>query len=373
MSRTKSAVSLLISRYREERRFLRDNREEIALINGQMLKSMVSIGVIVLTILIVFSIFVPAFGDLTLAYTLSWLVSTVAFMIYSKPRSYCIVLSGAYAYSLTIFIFTVYLSAVVTPTGGASSIIGFFLLMPLVVIDDSLRTYLVLLLYYGLFLASSFCVKPYNIAMDDMVTGGAFIIIGIVVGEYMKHIRLSNIDSRRRIKKISEYDELTGLSNRHRMIEFLQEHRRQNCTDPVTGVIMLDIDFFKRYNDSYGHVEGDRCLTNIGNRLKQAAQEYDMEFFRYGGEEFIAFNRGMDNGQLAECVRSITRAISDLGVPFEASQFGTVTVSAGFSEMTACNATSCEELIHMADMALYRAKANGRNIVIDFSDTDDIH
>lgn len=71
MSRTKSAVSLLISRYREERRFLRDNREEIALINGQTLKSMVSIGVIVLTILIIFPIFVPAFGDLTLAYTLS--------------------------------------------------------------------------------------------------------------------------------------------------------------------------------------------------------------------------------------------------------------------------------------------------------------
>ncbi len=373
MPSIKCTVSLLLSRYKEERRFLEDNQTEVARLNDQMLRSLVTIGIVVLAGLIVVSLFIPSYERLTLIYTCPWLVSTVLFMMYSKPRSYNAILCGMYIYSLTMFVFTVYLSAVITPTGGASSIIGFFLLVPLVIIDDSLRTYFVLVIYYGLFVASSFLVKPSNIALDDMVTGGAYIIIGSVVGEYMKHVRLTNIDGRRRIKLISEYDELTGLPNRHRMVEFLQEHRMMDCSDPITGVIMLDVDFFKRYNDSYGHIEGDQCLMHIANCLKRASEAYGMEFFRYGGEEFIAFNRDMDDEGLAACAKSITHAITDLAIPFKASPFGCVTVSAGFSESVSCKAVICEDLIHKADMALYRAKANGRNMVIGFSDTDDIH
>jgi len=168
--------------------------------------------------------------------------------------------------------------------------------------------------------------------------------------------------AQRTLEQIATHDSLTGLANRRLFersleIEFARGARQSS---PV-GLIMLDIDFFKRYNDAYGHVAGDHCLTQVAQVLKNCSQRKSDLAVRYGGEEFAVLLPGNDiNGTLA-IAGQIRRSVMDKRITHSGSPTGYLTVSLGCYSFIPSGNDSLEVFIQRADAALYQAKNAGRN------------
>jgi diguanylate cyclase (GGDEF)-like protein len=167
------------------------------------------------------------------------------------------------------------------------------------------------------------------------------------------------------LKKLSLYDDLTKVPNRRYFTQVLElEIRRARRERSSLAAIMIDVDAFKKYNDTYGHAKGDECLRTIADHLQKALLRSSDFLARYGGEEFVALlpNTTQDNAMiLAERLRM---AIFNANLEHREYSVGRVTVSAG----VACCSPSqvwenCQSLIESADRSLYQAKKDGRNRV----------
>jgi len=162
---------------------------------------------------------------------------------------------------------------------------------------------------------------------------------------------------------IATTDGLTQVANRRCFDERLQSewHRLMQGKEQLS-LIMLDVDYFKRYNDCYGHQAGDICLVKVASSAAQAVKRSSDLFARYGGEEFAAILPNTDAAGAIAVAESIREAIRDLGIPHEQSDVSAiVTVSMGIASIVPCCGKSPDELIAAADRALYDAKRQGRD------------
>lgn len=167
-----------------------------------------------------------------------------------------------------------------------------------------------------------------------------------------------------RLEAMSISDPLTGLANRRRFDTILRsEWQRALRGSGSVGAIMIDIDLFKRYNDYYGHVGGDRCLCAVARAVQSVVrQEIDLAA-RYGGEEFVLILPGADSAAVAEVAIRAHAAVLALNEPHAAAETGCVTVSVGAAALAPASEAGMGRLIELADEALYRAKQQGRNQV----------
>jgi diguanylate cyclase (GGDEF)-like protein len=164
--------------------------------------------------------------------------------------------------------------------------------------------------------------------------------------------------SRRELERLSVTDPLTGLNNRRRMMEVLEnEVRRSRRLDHSFSVLMADIDFFKRFNDAHGHPAGDQVLKRVATVLRESTRDVDF-IARYGGEEFFVLMPEVNGRGAADVVRRIRQRLAAERFPS-----GSVTMSFGVAEFPA-NGDSGETLIAVADAALYQAKNEGRDQVV---------
>ncbi|MFO7753515.1 MAG: diguanylate cyclase [Desulfobacteraceae bacterium] len=166
-----------------------------------------------------------------------------------------------------------------------------------------------------------------------------------------------------KLKLLSVQDGLTQIPNRRRFDEYLAaEWGRHRRTGRAFSVMLCDIDYFKLYNDTYGHQAGDECLKKVANVLKTSGQRSADLAARYGGEEFafILPETGAEGGRcVAEKVRFLVRG---LNIPHATSRIDEcITVSVGVASGVPGEAARPEMLLQAADEALYRAKENGRN------------
>ncbi len=155
-------------------------------------------------------------------------------------------------------------------------------------------------------------------------------------------------------------DGLTGLANRRHLDEFLSEHHRiaSRYRTPLS-LLFLDVDNFKRFNDTYGHQAGDDILRQLANTLRAEFRDADLPA-RYGGEEFAVVLPSTDLRGAIECAERTRSAIEGMRVTVDGKPIG-VTVSIGVSGYAP--GVSLEALVHAADTALYAAKRDGRNLV----------
>jgi diguanylate cyclase (GGDEF)-like protein len=174
---------------------------------------------------------------------------------------------------------------------------------------------------------------------------------------------LANVRLRTVLHEQSIRDPLTGLFNRRYLEETLQRelHRATRDHYPV-GVIMLDVDHFKRINDTYGHEAGDAVLRALGTLLLSIVRAGDMAC-RYGGEEFVLILPSAPLPVLADRAEVIRQAISRLVIPYHAGDLPPITASLGVS-VVADATISVMVALAQADAALYAAKHAGRNQVI---------
>ncbi|MCF6370509.1 putative bifunctional diguanylate cyclase/phosphodiesterase [Rhizobium halophilum] len=173
--------------------------------------------------------------------------------------------------------------------------------------------------------------------------------------------------------RLSHTDPLTGLENRRAIDQRLRDlwDRWQHAGEAFAA-ILVDVDFFKRYNDCYGHQEGDRCLTIVADALRDLAEMRQATIGRYGGEEFIILAKLDEEAELAGLAEAIRQVVERLELRHEQRRDGisivTVSVGAAFTRHHA--AAKLEKVIYEADRALYASKAAGRNCVRLFDPND---
>ncbi len=193
--------------------------------------------------------------------------------------------------------------------------------------------------------------------------------------ERLKYAQEELERSNQRLAEHAAKDGLTGIANRRTFDNRIKEEwRRGQRSHQSVALILFDIDFFKRFNDNYGHLAGDECLRLIGELLQNSpfAQRASDLVARYGGEEFVVvlINTDLQHAiQIGEQIRKEVEALKILHEYREDDMPALITISLGVSSLQPDNHNSPEDLIEAADKALYRAKSNGRNQLISSQDT----
>jgi two-component system, cell cycle response regulator len=169
----------------------------------------------------------------------------------------------------------------------------------------------------------------------------------------------SQIRAQELLRFQATHDQLTGILNRAEIMETLRrELRRAEESSAALGVLMLDIDHFKKINDSYGHATGDSVLKEVTRRISKSVRGYD-SVGRYGGEEFVVVMPGCSREQIDHSAERVRAAVDD-GPIIAGDTRIPVTVSIGAAVVME-RSTSDSEILAAADRALYRAKEIGRN------------
>lgn len=184
-----------------------------------------------------------------------------------------------------------------------------------------------------------------------------------LVEERTTELRAANA----RLEEMTRSDPLTGLANRRHFDQIKDiEFRRALRLGQPLSVLMCDVDFFKRYNDLYGHTQGDYCLQTVADTLKCVFARAGEMVARVGGEEFVVLLPGVDADSASRAAQGLQQRMAERMVPHEASPVAPcVTLSVGLASIDAETMDRFDQLLHRADEALYRAKAQGRNRVCD--------
>lgn len=167
------------------------------------------------------------------------------------------------------------------------------------------------------------------------------------------------------LQKISSLDGLTGIPNRRFYDEMLKDDWENAIENNQTlSLLMIDIDYFKLYNDTYGHQQGDYCLQEVAKALQACVEQSGDFIARYGGEEFSAILRETSNEHTLQMAEKLRSTIEELKIPHLHSTIGPyVTISVGVATFHPNSDMSVHDLIQHADRALYETKRNGRNSV----------
>lgn len=165
------------------------------------------------------------------------------------------------------------------------------------------------------------------------------------------------------LQNLATIDGLTQVANRRQFDTFLaQSWQRSLEQQQPLGIILCDIDFFKPYNDTYGHQAGDDCLKQVAGVISKTVTDEDSLVARYGGEEFVVVINGVKHQELVTLVQEIRRSVEGLQVPHRSSNAHPwVTLSVGAASVIPRRDWTSDDLLRQADQALYRAKADGRN------------
>jgi diguanylate cyclase (GGDEF)-like protein len=176
-------------------------------------------------------------------------------------------------------------------------------------------------------------------------------------------LSLTNIELREKLENMALRDGLTGLYNRRFLDEVLEHNlAKLKRESKHAGLLLLDVDHFKRFNDTHGHQAGDEALRRVGATLTATVRASDV-VCRYGGEEFLVFLPECDRGEAAAKAEAIRLAIAQTALSVGNQPIPPVTASIGLAIFPEAGTTRAQ-LIQMADRALYRAKGAGRNRVM---------
>ena len=177
----------------------------------------------------------------------------------------------------------------------------------------------------------------------------------------LMHLELKGLSYN--LERMSNIDVLTDLYNRRFFNEMYQREWYSALRSKVSlAIIMIDVDYFKKYNDTYGHIQGDKCLKAVAEAIQKSVKRPRDIVVRYGGEEFVILLPESDKDGAAHIASTVLSSVDELDLLHLASPvYRKVSVSIGIAAVIPTYNDVPDLLLHMMDDALYRAKKDGRN------------
>lgn len=335
----------------EYRMLAASNREAIEAYNQNMLTLLFTVGAVMMIIPLASVPFSKTKGPLLPIYIAMILCFALLVLVAKLPAFKRYTFPAIYIGFSIFFAFAVHLSVFHTPNMRATVLIGVLCIAPLSFIDRPLRMNLFIAFWVILHTILTIVFKPHY-AFDDAVNTFAFAILGCFFGNHTILIRVRSYEVQRLLIIEGETDSLTGLFNRRKLFETLD-----NPKTSISGILMIDIDLFKEYNERHGHLAADDAMKALALILRK---EEMITFYRYGGEEFVGLCRhGLTKEELHERAEALREAIAQMkldGPP--------ITVSIGVALSGDTERLSYEAIIELADRAVFVAKQQGRNRVV---------
>lgn len=333
-----------------------DNYKAAKEYNEKMLSALTLMGGLLMLLPLLSAPFSNTKADAVPAYLLVTSIFFLLFLLFRLPVMKKHALCGLYIGFSVFFQFAIYLSVVHSPNMRATILLGAFCIMPLGFIDHPGRMNMFVAFWFSVHTVLAFYLKP-QCALDDTINCLCFAILGCFLGNMMIRVRLESYEAQRMLTIEKETDILTGLSNRRKLFESLVALETTDVEKP-SGILMLDIDHFKEFNDCNGHAAGDRYLSIFGQTLANFMQNFRLHFYRYGGEEFVAMAYGYDEKELFSIAEGLRIAVQSTDMDGHK-----ITVSIGAVYCGDDQVLNYEKVIDRADKALYAAKNAGRNMV----------
>jgi diguanylate cyclase (GGDEF)-like protein len=332
------------------------NRKDIDEYNRKMLFAGTLIGTIIMILPTLAVPFSNTKDDVLSVYLLAGVIFLTMFFVFNYTPLKKYTQLGAYIFFSNFFALAVYLSVFHSPDMRATIIIGAFCLIPLGLIDRPFRMNVFVVFWFLVHTVLAFIYKP-EYAFDDTINLLIFVILGCFFGDKMIWRLLKGYESQRLLTIEKETDVLTGFYNRRKLFDTFT-HLETSSIEKPSGVLMIDTNHFKEFNDNYGHVIGDKYLAQLGIELKKLSQSYKIVFYRYGGEEFVALIYGYSKDEILSIAETLRSTIEDIKV-----EGWSTTVSIGVAYCGDIDVKNYEEVLIRADKASYNAKNTGRNKV----------
>ncbi len=332
------------------------NRRAVNEYNEKTLSTLLLLGWTLVLLPLVSVPFSNTKADAVPAYLFSFSIFFVMFLLFKIPAIKKYTYIGLYASFSVLFLLGIYLSVIHSPDMRATILLGGFVIMPLSFIDIPRRSILFLAFWLVLHTALAFYLKP-QYALDDTINCLCASILGCYLGKTLVQVRLEGYEAHRLLTIEKETDVLTGLLNRRKLFETLAALGTIGAEKP-SGILMIDIDNFKDYNDNYGHAIGDKYLNRFGETITKFTQNFRLDFYRYGGEEFVAMAYGYDEEELLFIAESLRISVQNTDINGHYT-----TVSIGVAYCGDEYVRNYENIIDRADRAAYAAKRAGRNKV----------
>lgn len=277
-------------------------------------------------------------------------------------------------YLLHVLAFGAYIGTVLSPDESAPVFLVVLVISQMLFILPPIQTTVFAALATLGTLITSYFIKSSYFFQSDMINCIGVFILSILLGWMVNKIRAEEAFARfqalelnDRLQHLSVTDQLTALPN-HRSFQdtYYELYKASQMTGTRIGIIMMDIDKFKLYNDNYGHIMGDECLASIGLVFSKRQRE-NITVYRFGGEEFIALLKESACDRAAEIAREFCLDVEELMI---AHRFSTtknvVTISVGFHVGVPVKEEAPTSFIDKADRAMYQSKADGGNRVSEF-------
>ncbi|MDE1184538.1 GGDEF domain-containing protein [Paraburkholderia sp.] len=269
-----------------------------------------------------------------------------------------------------------YKALLTSPTGIAIGILSVTAL-GYAVVTTRLRTLLDLWLSVALlagladvaltmFASSRYSVGWYVARMESVLASST--VLGVLIWE-ISHLYRELHAANAQLSEFAARDGLTGLYNRRAFDDrYRQALDHAHTNRGALSILMIDIDHFKRYNDTLGHLHGDQCLIAVAHALQGALRRNSDFVARYGGEEFVVVLPDCEHDMAARIGESLRKAVARLAIDGPFTEAGHVTASVGIATFSEASHAPAVDLLAHADAALYRAKAAGRDRVAAWPD-----
>ncbi|MEG1602403.1 MAG: GGDEF domain-containing protein [Cloacibacillus sp.] len=203
--------------------------------------------------------------------------------------------------------------------------------------------------------------QPSTMLLFGNYINASILIFASIMNNYLQYSLFKKQEiQKNEMKRLSEYDGLTNMHNRRTLNNFIDTYNEKEEKESL-GILMIDIDHFKKYNDHYGHIAGDTVIREIGYIVNNFTDEHDGFAARYGGEEFILIFENLSHDLVYSIAESICKEIRNKDIKHSASLCGDrISVSIGLY-YTPSSSNNLWDAIKHADDALFKAKNEGRN------------
>lgn len=255
--------------------------------------------------------------------------------------------------------FVIFIETYVMPDRTGSLFFALLVAIPVTIIAPPFVMMSFDLIGFVAFIILSFIFKEKSIFLYDALLGLGCLVSGVSLGEYVLFNKFKSFDLNEKLRYRSRYDSLTNIYNRRAGDVKLEEVMK---TENRIALAMIDIDDFKQYNDTYGHLKGDEVLRTIASIFLYHVKKLGYFVSRFGGEEFmlVTFGDGVE-----EMEQILNRAATDFrlaNLVDKNSKTGYVTFSAGYTKVDGCK--DANKIINAADKGLYQAKNSGKNAIV---------